>query len=636
VGRQQIIQDYSGREYSRKLTVFINKLDDTSDFIEPADAVTTFIRIEDEIVQYTAVSGNDLTGVTRGALGTVAVSHDDLTEISTYYRLSGGPIDLALKLMLSNPEQSNFIEDLAITAFVQVTPSLVIANGVFFPAEDLQRDTGIVVGDRITITGATEGANNFTDRLITQITQLSTGTVITVDGAGLVSEIESSALGAFGSKFNVLPEGSRVLDPRTVDVERHEFWDTLFPTSFPEYVFKIDETIDAKDFINSEIYFPAGLYPTPRDGKASINFSIPPLVDADSVELTSEVVKSPEKLVIGRSTNKNFFNAIVYKYQQDVLEDKFLAGVITQSARSTNRIKTVNRPLTIEANGLVDDAETLTIINRQTRRFLDRYQFAAETIKIDVLYKIGMPIEVGDVVIFGNSLLQVTDINEASRDFQPRLMEVLNKSMDIKTGQIQLELVDTFFSGDARYGTYSPTSFVNTGATTTRIPLKESFGTTVTTNEENFKWQQYIGETITVNNADFSIDEKTIFNGFDPTNPNVMLVDALSFAPAEDLFVNAPQYPEFDTDPQTQFIWKTVHCFCTAEVAVVSGASSTVFDVGAGDIGKFFVESLVRVHNADFTLYSSPGDDLDDAIVIDITGVSTGDQTNVVSGSAYS
>jgi len=594
-------------------------LTDATGLIEPQDALRTAIRIDDEIIEYTGISGNNLTGVTRGILGTVASSHDIGNEVETFYILEGGPIDLALKLMLSNNGNTAYDDDTPVNSFVQIDPSLTVDNAVFVGSTTIQNELGFVPGDLISTSGATEAANNFTDRSIVQVTQVATGTIIVVDGAPLTIETDSSAIISVKSKYNVLPVGAQ-LSPKTVDVERHEYWNDLFPTSFPDYTIYIRDSITAKEFINEQLYFPAGLFAVPRDGKASLNFSIPPIADQKTKFITSDNVKNPDKLVIKRSTNENFYNAVLYKIEEDSLEeDKYLFNNLTFSQRSVNRINTVNRPLKIESKGLRNNAETFNIIQRQTRRFLDRYQFAAETITIDVLYKTGFNIEVGDIVVFGDQDLKISDINQGNRNFQPRLMEVLNKELDIKTGRVKLELINSAFGIDGRYGTFSPTSLVGAGATTTRIPLKKSFGTP-DNEQENFKWQQYINETIVINNPDFSINEETRFLGFEASNPNTMIVEPLSFAPSEDLYVNAPQYPEIDPDPSTNFLWKSLHCFTTFEAIITNGSSNTAFDVSPADIGKFFEDALIRVRNDDFTRDSSPTEDIDDAVIVDITG----------------
>lgn len=84
-------------------------LADASQFMYPIlgpdntydSSISYGVRIEDEVIFYTGITGNQLTGCTRGALFTTADSHDDESAVDAFVRLTGNSIDLALKVMLS-------------------------------------------------------------------------------------------------------------------------------------------------------------------------------------------------------------------------------------------------------------------------------------------------------------------------------------------------------------------------------------------------------------------------------------------------------------------------------------------------------------------------------------------------------
>ena len=61
----------------------------------------------------------------------------------------------------------------------------------------------------------------------------------------------------------------------------------------------------------------------------------------------------------------------------------------------------------------------------------------------------------------------------------------------------------------------------------------------------------------------------------------------------------------FRSLPENGAIWKNQHPFFDPSVAVVSGASTIQFDVGAGDISKFFVDTIILLHNEDWSSFSS-------------------------------
>jgi hypothetical protein len=71
-------------------------LDDASNIIDRINgpdgakdaAFMTYIKIDDEIIQFTGISGNNLTGCTRGALNTIAASHDNGANWKTFYRIN--------------------------------------------------------------------------------------------------------------------------------------------------------------------------------------------------------------------------------------------------------------------------------------------------------------------------------------------------------------------------------------------------------------------------------------------------------------------------------------------------------------------------------------------------------------------
>jgi len=595
--------------------------------VEPGDSVRSYVRIDDELIEFSGVSGNVLTGLTRGSLTSVAASHDDEADAVSFYTLSGDPIDLALKLMLSNDGNVAFKTGVELPAFEQVTPSTTIENGLVFNDTRIKDSLGLEIGDLVSVSGATEGANNFTDGVIAAFVKEPTATVIIVSGPTLVVETGSSAVASFKSKYNTLPTGAGCgMSPSQVDVAQHLRMKTLFP-SLPDYEHYIKDTINAKEFITNEVYFPAGFYQVPRKGRSSVNTTIPPLVLDDLVELNNSNTEKAATNKLTRGITKNFYNSVVYKFNVDSLDDRYLAGEVQISQRSKNRINTGNKSLTITSNGFRDTADTRNYIKAQTRRFLDRWQFGAESIQVETNYKSGFPIEVADIVLFGNADLQIPDVEEGSRDFKPRLMEVVNKKLDIR-GKVSLELLDTGVGLDGRFGVISPNSFVGSGSTTSKVVLKASFGTGEFELERD-KWTNFLGEEIRVRNTTFTYTEVTTLQQFDPETLTAILVDPpLSGAPAEDLIIDLPDYPD-NADADDRRKMKNIHNFFTPVVDIVSGISTTVFEVAPADIDKFLVDAYVIVHNDSFSDASTPDAVTDD---LQVVSIDTGTNRVTVSG----
>lgn len=170
-----------------------------------ADAVTTHVRIDDELLEVTGIDTglNELT-VVRGALATTAVAHDDEAEVSTDYQIESKPIELALKLMLSGGDE--FFTTESPLSFVSNEGSSV-DNAIFFDSLDIQSDLGLTVGDIVDSEGATNPENVFSGRTIINFGQLSASSYIVVNGDALVVEGSTSASIKFKSQYNVLSDG---------------------------------------------------------------------------------------------------------------------------------------------------------------------------------------------------------------------------------------------------------------------------------------------------------------------------------------------------------------------------------------------------------------------------------------------
>ena len=232
---------------------------------------------------------------------------------------------------------------------------------------------------------------------------------------------------------------------------------------------------------------------------------------------------------------------------------------------------------------------------------------------VKTLFKTGYTIDVGDTVVFGSSGLKVTDINQGNRDTQPQLYEVVNKSLNIKTGEVSLDLLSTGFEVDGRYGVISPSSFVGSGSTVDSVIIIDSFSTEYP-NKEKDKWQSSIGQKIAIRSPDYSFYEEVTLVGFEPSNDYKMLVSpSLSLAPSSGYIVDVSYYPD-TTDQRDDSIHKLLYSHFNPQIEILSGSSQTVFDVSALDIGKMFVGSIVRIHNNDFTI------DSPEVLINDITG----------------
>lgn len=574
-------------------------LESTANLILPPavdTSLTCFVRIGDELIRFTGVSDNDLTGCTRAQLGTTAAAHDDGAEVTSFYRLQGDMVDLALKLMLSKPEILSYVDAVPVESFGAAGGAGFNSNWVFFKNLDLVTLYNTQVGDRIVTIFAT--SNNI-DRTITEITVNDEGTILTVSGAALTLELDSPGTASLVSKYNVLGQGLS-MNPNEVDIAAHLALKERFPASIPTYDFYLKDTINGRDFIHEQLYFPAACYMLPRKGRASVGFTSPPLGIDTLKFLDSSNIKNPGQLKVRRTTSKHFYNTIVYKYDEDPLEDKFRAGTITHNAESRYTIGE-DKVLTVEARGLRQSLDTNALITLNSRRFLDRYKNAAESIEnVQTFFGEGFNAEAGDVVAFGDNALRLSDSTKGDRNWDVRMMEIANKKLDIKSGVVSLTLIDTNFSSDARYGIISPSSRVASGSTTTSIMLESGAYGLGNLLREREKWDNYIGEPIIVRSEDWSTVLETTLIGFDVVNPLEMEVEEMDSAPTAGMIVDIPPYPDGD-DKSENSKYKVIHAFLTPRVQVASGIDDLEFEVDPSDVAKFRVGATIIVHTADWS-----------------------------------
>jgi hypothetical protein len=580
-------------------------LETTVGLIVGSDLVKSYVRINDELIRFTGKTATTITGCTRGQLGTSAASHGDGDQVESFYVLgdstaNSNAVDLALKLLISKSEPwaestiSNF----------RFGPNLTMLNSVFVANKFLYTNENVLVGDLITVTGATNGTNNLTNQPILQIEETTVGTFIRT-AVSLVPEDPTNAVCTFTSQYNTLPEGLG-LTPNQVDVKEYIRTFDLFSSSLPNYEFYLKDTISGKDLINQEILFPAACYSLPRKGAVSIGKTTPPFAEFQTVTLDETNVLNADDLRMNRSVFENFYNAIAFKFQEDALTDKFLRGKVLFSATSQNRVKTGNKIYKVESKGLRDNPDNVTVIEANAQRLIDRFQFGAEKIEgIKVPFSVGWNLEVGDSLVVQG--LQLLDSKDGERELTPRVMEVVNRSFNFRQGIIELDILDTAFSIDGRYGVVSPSSQVGVGSTSTSVVIKTSFGTDPT-ELERLKWTQYIGQVVLVHSEDWSVSGTATLLGFSPTNDNVMLLSAgLAFTPSENYIIDIAHY-----DNAGSYL-KNVHCFFNPTVLITANSmDQDVIEVATPS--RFFVGSIIKVHSPDFS------DDSIEAFVTDITG----------------
>lgn len=515
---------------------------DASGLLEPItgpdgaedSAFSTYIQVNDEVIQYTGISTNTLTGCTRGALDSTAATHTTGDSIKSFYRLNDNVIDAALKIMLSG-WAGPFVEDVAVTSVEYISSELSVDNALYFEGVDVEEEYGLTAGDYITTTGSAEGANNVTLKTIASITNTGLGSYIVIDGVTFTEETTTTAVVDFRSKYDTLPDGLR-MSPDEVDVAEHERLRTLFLSSFSHDIYIKDTIESGKDFIGDELYKPIACYSVPRQARSSVAYTIGPLPTQSIKVLDSSNVLNAEKLGKRRSLGRNFYNTIIYKYDESAPFEKFLQGYVTTNATSKTQIPVGTRAFIIESKGL----RASNVVQSSATRLLNRYAFGANYIEnVEVDFRTGFNLEISDLVILDGVSLQINDASTGSDTSPLKFYEVVGKDFNFKTGKSTLSLVDTNFTGANRYALISPASRIRTGISASSFVIESSYADT---GNEFEKWDSYGEIYVRVRSDDYASAATAQIQSF--SGNTVTLQSGLGFTPVSGMIMELSDYAQ--------------------------------------------------------------------------------------------
>ena len=142
--------------------------------------------------------------------------------------------------------------------------------------------------------------------------------------------------------------------------------------------------------------------------------------------------------------------------------------------------------------------------------------------------------------------LQMSDIDTGTRtQSEARIWEIVNKSFDVRKGLVSLDVVDSNFDRDIRFGLVGPCSRIKVGISTTQFVIEET-GNSVFGSNEFRKWEDFIpgvttaGTGLRIHSVDNSI---TAFTTLSAVSGNTITVDpALPFTPAAGYFMDVGLY----------------------------------------------------------------------------------------------
>lgn len=526
--------------------------------------------------------------------------------VNTTSPIGINPITAALKIMLSgwNGPWTTGVSGYALgrTDDVTVPQTNVIR---LQSTDDAVEDYGLTVGDWVTVSGS--GAGNNGTYQITDMGADVTGRAnrILFINTNLTPELGGTL--AFRSQFDTLPVSMGLkMKPTEIDVAGHvSTRNQFFLTSDNNMEFCLTQEATGKDFIESELFYPLGIYSLTRYGRVSLGYTRPPITNQGLVVLDKDNIIKPEEITISRSlVNRRFYNEVDYRYDKSESNSNFASVSYWGDAESTNRFRQVSL-LPIDSAGMRSECGSATAIARRAGAFLTRFKDVALELSLRVNWEAGSQIEVGDVVaVSDDGTLQIPNFATGSRGLNTQLFEVVDRKLSINDGTAQLLLLSGIFdSRFDRYGSIAPSSKCDVGCTTTTLKITPSYGSLYGSNEFK-KWQDFAGLNIRVHSSDYSVDATVILDSVPEGNPNTLLLrSALPFTPAAGYIIDLAQYST-STSPLDQQFAKISHVFLSPSVAVTGGSSHTVFTVGAGDVARFATGQLVKLHDSGYVQVS--------------------------------
>src|SRR6185312_701865 len=363
-------------------------------------------------------------------------------------------------------------------------------------------DLGLVPGDYITISGSTAGNDGtYVIESIADHGGDANRLLYLTQDLNFENPASAAAL-AFRSQFDTLPIGCGAqMSPKEVDVATHiAVRDNFFSSASATLQIYFTDTSRAKDTIEAECYLPLGIYSLTRYGQLSLGVTKPPIAGESTQFLNIGNIIDPDKITVTRATNnRRFYNEIQYSLNladNDVYQD-------VQAIIDTNSLTRIGLTsvLPIPSSGLRSQFGGDQLALSRGQFLLNRFKNCAYEIKVTVLWKVGSLIEVGDVIALqDDGTLKITNFQTGERNLGTQLFEVIQRSMEIKSGRVALTLLSQMdYNLNQRFATIAPSSLVSNGSTTTTIQIQDSFGAKYPGNEKK-KWEKLTGNDIRVHN----------------------------------------------------------------------------------------------------------------------------------------
>lgn len=588
------------KQYTTQLTSAIDAVQTTipvlttDNLITPRDVLKTYVRVGDEFMEVVSIDNDTQVTVIRSRLGSIASPFDSGEDVSSVYNISGSPIDLSLKLLLSNQNNSPFQSLEQISIIVDQDEVLGINNAIVFENYDIVANTGLVQGDSVILSNSQDNNGSYT---FSFGGVLADGRSFITVNESLVAESTEGILFSYNSQFNVLSEGLGLTSSEVDVVEMVQIRD-FYGAQFYDYDFFLDDTIDdMKSFIDTQLYFPQGMYSIPRKARVSCKISTPPLSIEPTPTLNTENIVNIEEIKQVRAVHKYYYNEVLYKYNFDLIKGSLLDTFVQISNESKIRIPVGNKVLKIETRGTPRVSSTTLSLGLAANRLINRYRFAAKSIKgVQIPYGVGYNLEVGDTILLGGQDTKLVDLQDGSRSGPLISYEIINKNLSI-TGSVKIDLLETGFGLVGRFAVFSPSSKILAGSTTELLVLGNTFEC-FDEPVERLKYSEIIGVKIRVRSEDYDYDELTTISSFSQVNPNAVNISPpLSVTPSEGYIVELAEYDDQGVGTVAEKV-KIKYTFTSQQVSITSVTSSSVFEVS--DASGIQAGTLISIHSDDY------------------------------------
>jgi hypothetical protein len=553
----------------------------------------------------------------RGARGTTAAAHtpdsSGTGNVTNIIQIQDNVIQMALKLMLSGWAGPYLTGQACASIVNTLDPTLGnVPNTIVLPSGvDAVIDLGLANGDWVTVSGSLNGNNGSYQIIDIEDTEEQPNRLLYVNATLNLESPASSVSLAFRSQFDVYPVlAGQQMAGFEVDVAGHvTAYNNFFSQNENRMRFLVQEQANLKTFIETELFLPVGAYSITRYGQCSIAVTKPPIADQKLIVLDKTNVMEPGNIQVARSLNtRRYFDEIDYMFDLNDDNSTYQSTVAYVNTQSLSNI-TISSPLPITSKGLRSDlGAALVLLPRQSQFLLNRFGNAAFEITLKLNFETISQLETGDVVdLRDNGDLQILNLSTGVRNIGEQLMEVIDRQLDIKSGNGQVTLLSAIgVDVTDRFATISPSSIVApAGSGLSNVVIQESFGAFFPLNEQN-KWIPNIGLPIIVHSPDYTTRYGTaILTAIDPSNNhNLQLASSLGFVPQPGDIVEIDNYPT-DNNPDTEKFYKQVYCHIDPSVAVVTGIDLQNFTVAPADIGKFNVGLPVSLHNFNYSISSA-------------------------------